>query len=310
MNAYVAVTDKQWFDHLRALSHREPVEEVNFWTPKPWGGQFGVLRRGQPLLFKLKRPHNAIAGGGFFEHYTELPISLAWDAFGEKNGAESLDDVRNRIARLRKDAPRPWEDYRIGCILLAEPFFWDKENWCPQPRDWPPPVQRGKTYDLTATIGKELWREVSDRLLGMRVAEASAGKLPGGYSSSTVRRRVGQGIFQSRVMDAYERQCAVTRERALPALDAAHIKPFSLTQENHIRNGILLRSDVHRLFDTGYMTVTPAYHVEVSEHVRTDFNDGDNYFKLHGERIWVPVNQEDRPGRGYLQWHNENQFRK
>lgn len=310
MNAYVAVTDKQWFDHLRALSRREPVEEVNFWTPKPWGGQFGVLQRGQPLLFKLKKPHNAIAGGGFFEHYTELPISRAWDAFGKKNGAASLNDMRNRIARLRSDAPRPWEDYKVGCILLAEPFFWDDANWCPQPRGWSPSVQRGKTYDLSATDGKELWREVSDRLLGMRVAEASARKLPGGYASSTVRRRVGQGIFQSRVMDAYERQCAVTRERALPALDAAHIKPFSLTQENHIQNGILLRSDVHRLFDTGYMTVTPGYHVEVSEHVRTDFNDGDNYFKLHGERIWVPVDPKDRPGRGYLQWHNENQFRK
>ena len=44
-------------------------------------------------------------------------------------------------------------------------------------------------------------------------------------------------------------------------------------------------------------------------HVRTDFNDGENYFKLHGERIWVPASREDRPGKGYLEWHNENQFR-
>ncbi|WP_420632901.1 HNH endonuclease [Candidatus Palauibacter sp.] len=309
MKAYVAVTDKKWFDHLRGLSRHQPVEEVNFWTPKPWGGEFGVLSRGQPLLFKLRSPHNAVVGGGFFEHYTSLPISLAWQAFGEKNGAASLDEVRDRTARLRKDTPRPWEDYKIGCILLAEPFFWDEENWCPQPADWAPSTQRGKSYDLTAPVGKELWREVSDRLMGMRVAESRSGELPGGYSYGAVKRRVGQGIFQSRVMDAYERQCAVTRERALPALDAAHIKPFSLTQENHIQNGILLRSDVHRLFDAGYVTVTPEYHVEVSEHVRTDFNDGENYFKLHGERIWVPPSREDRPGKGYLEWHNANQFR-
>ena len=93
MNAYVAVTDKQWFDHLRGLSRRQPVEEVNFWTPKPWGGKFGVLQRGQPLLFKLRSPHNAIVGGGFFEHYTPLPISLAWEAFGQKNGARNLVEV-------------------------------------------------------------------------------------------------------------------------------------------------------------------------------------------------------------------------
>ena len=59
LKAYVAVTDKKWFDHLRGLSHRQPVEEVNFWTPKPWDGEFGVLSRGQPLLFKLRSPHNA-----------------------------------------------------------------------------------------------------------------------------------------------------------------------------------------------------------------------------------------------------------
>ena len=95
----------------------------------------------------------------------------------------------------------------------------------------------------------------------------------------------------------------------MPALDAAHIKPFSLTQENHLRNGLLLRADVHRLFDAGYVTVTPEYHVEVSERVRIDFNDGENYFKLHGNQILVPANPGDRPGGGYLQWHNENQFR-
>ena len=149
MKAYVAVTDKRWFEHLRTLSARKPVDEVNFWTPKSWGGRFRVLQRGQPLLFKLRSPENAIVGGGFFEHYSDLPISLAWEAFGEKNGASSLSEVRQRTARLRRDHPRPWEDYTIGCILLAEPFFWEKEDWIPQPEDWAPNTQRGKGYDLT-----------------------------------------------------------------------------------------------------------------------------------------------------------------
>ena len=173
MRAYVAVTDKDWFDHLRTLSKREDVEEVNFWTPKPWGGRFRVLDRGQPLLFKLKSPHNAIAGGGFFEHYTSLPISLAWEAFDEKNGAASLEEVRRRIARLREDKPRPWEDYTVGCILLAEPFFWDEGEWIPQPADWASNTQRGAGYDLTSPIGKQLWRDVTDRLQGRLVAEGS-----------------------------------------------------------------------------------------------------------------------------------------
>ena len=106
MKAYAAVTDKNWFDHLRSLSLREQVDEVNFWTPKPWRGQFGV-----------------------------------------------------------------------------------------------------------------------------------------------------------------------------PALDAAHIRPFSEVPENYVQNGMLLRSDVHRLFDASYVTVTPDYHFEVSKHIHTDFDDGENYYK-------------------------------
>ena len=74
MRAFVANTDFDWHQHLSGLPN---LDEVNFWTPRPWGGEFGVLSRGEPLLFKLKKPHNAIAGLGFFEHYSELPLSLA-----------------------------------------------------------------------------------------------------------------------------------------------------------------------------------------------------------------------------------------
>lgn len=312
LNAYAAVTDKNWFDHLRSVSRRERVDEVNFWTPKPWGGHFRVLTRGQPLLFKLKSPHNVIAGGGFFEHYTELPVGLAWQAFGEKNGAPSLDAVRQRTAHLRRDRPRS-SNYVIGCILLAEPFFWDEKEWFRQPADWAPSIQRGKGYDLRAGIGRDLWRQVTDRLHGTIVAEPKPEgglDLPGGYSDPTpARHRVGQGIFRSVVTDVYERQCAVTREKALPALDAAHIQPFSEVPENYVQNGMLLRSDVHRLFDAGYVTVTPDHHFEVSKHIHTDFDDGENYYKLHGKGLWVPARAEHRPGRDYLEWHNENRFR-
>lgn len=314
MKAFVAVTDKAWFDYQRALSRREPVEEVNFWTPKPWGGRFRALDRGQPLLFKLKRPFNAIVGGGFFEHYTELSISLAWEAFGEKNGAPSLAAVRERTARLRRDRPRPWEDYTIGCILLAEPFFWEEDEWIPQPSDWKPNTQRGAGYDLTAGVGRRLWEEIALRLhrtaTPERAAERPPPEIPGGYADPLHQpRRVGQGIFRSVVTDVYHRQCAVTRERALPALDAAHIRPFSVVPENYVQNGLLLRSDVHRLFDAGYVTVTPDYRVEVSGRIRTDFDDGENYEKLHGGRVWVPKDAQLRPRREFLVWHNETKYR-
>ncbi len=307
MNAYVAVTDENWFDVLAAQSD---IDEVNFWQPAPWGGHFGVLRRGEPLLFKLKAPINAIGGGGFFEHYTELPLSLAWEAFGEKNGARSLEELRLRTARLRKITPDPLEDYRIGCLILVEPFFWPESDWIPQPQDWRRNIVRGRRYDLSGGAGYELWQEVLHRLQARPELGEGGILVRGGYSDpGLVRRRIGQGTFRILVTDAYGWECAVSRERALPTLEAAHIKPFTLVETHDVRNGLLLRSDLHRLFDAGYVTVTPEYRVEVSRRIREDFDDGATYLSFHGVEIAVPVPKERRPAPEYLQWHNENSFR-
>ena len=309
MNAYVAVTDLDWFTFLSA---QPDVDEVNFWQPKPWGGQFGVLRRGEPLLFKLKQPANAIAGGGFFERYAELPLSLAWDAFGVKNGALTRQAVWDRIARLRRDRPAWYEDFTIGCIILVEPFFWPEELWIPQPADFAVNIVRGRTYDLTTGTGAALWNEVAARLPAGMSADGpdELRQITGGYGDpALVRRRIGQGTFRVAITETYQRQCAVTRERALPAHEAAHIRPFADVQTHYLKNGLLLRSDVHRLFDAGYITVTPDLHVEASARMRGDFNDGENYMKLHGTSIWVPSRPEWQPDPEALRWHNESLFK-
>ena len=310
MNAFVASTDPAWFEFLSA---QRDVDEVNFWMPNRWGGRFGVLRRGEPLLFKLRAPSNRIAGGGFFEHYTELPISLAWEALGPKNGAASLAQVRQSIAKLRREQARPWEDYTIGCILLVEPFFWPEEAWIPAPEDWASTIVRGKSYDLQSPIGSRLWEEVLVRLRGTEwpalLSDQTGGPF-GGYGAPVpVPHRIGQGTFRALVTDAYGRRCAVTQEKALPALEAAHIRPFSAEASHHVRNGLLLRSDVHRLFDSGYITVTPEYRVEASSRMRDDFDDGDNYLRLHGSEILLPREAALHPDREALRWHNENCFR-
>jgi len=84
INSYIGVTDKQWFSLLRS---QEGIDEVNFWLPS--GRGFRVLNTGDLFLFKLHYPDNYIVGGGLFAHYTVLPVSLAWEAFGIKNGAAS-----------------------------------------------------------------------------------------------------------------------------------------------------------------------------------------------------------------------------
>ncbi len=100
MRAFVAVTDKDWYQFLAG---RPDLDEVNFWQP---GGNrmFRTLKPGEPLLFKLHYPDNAIVGGGFFAHASLIEAGVAWDAFGEKNGAPSYPEMRRRI-ESRATAP-------------------------------------------------------------------------------------------------------------------------------------------------------------------------------------------------------------
>lgn len=202
----------------------------------------------------------------------------------------------------------------IGCVLLVEPLFWPEELWIPDPVGWHPNIQRGRTYDLSAGDGQALWAMVVERLYATpRSAEAVRDAPPeptGGYGDPLLQpRRLGQGTFRALVTDTYERRCAVTQERALPALDAAHILPFHQVRAHSVRNGILLRSDVHRLFDAGYITITPAHRVEASLRMRDDFDDGENYLRLHGTHVRVPEREEARPDPEALRRHNEEVFR-
>src|SRR3954452_17122035 len=96
----VAVTDRGWFDHLR---RRPDLAEVNFWAPSEFS--FKALRPGELFLFKLRAPVDRIVGGGVFAYATTLPCSLAWEAFGEANGAASLPAMRQRIAGLSQATP-------------------------------------------------------------------------------------------------------------------------------------------------------------------------------------------------------------
>jgi putative restriction endonuclease len=63
----------------------------------------------------------------------------------------------------------------------------------------------------------------------------------------------------------------VTKEKALPVLQAAHIQPVSQGGRHLVSNGLLLRSDIHTLFDRGYVTITPDYQFRASRRLRIEF---------------------------------------
>ena len=120
--------------------------------------------------------------------------------------------------------------------------------------------------------------------------------------------RLGQRTFRIAVLDAYGRSCAVTTEHSLPALEAGHIRSYAEGGPHQVSNGILFRADIHRLFDKGYITVTPDLRLVVSPRLREEFSNGKSYYPLHGNVVRVPSSVKDRPDPEWLQWHNEHTF--
>lgn len=314
-NGYVGLTDSEWY---RFLSAHPQVDEVNFWQPHG-SVRFGALRPGEPFFFKLRTPHKAIVGFGFFERFEQLDAWLAWESFGEMNGAGSFEQMMDRIVRLRGEhEPRSRAGgFKIGCIMIAAPVFFRQAEWVDPPTDWARTgIQKGKRYVLDSGEGNRLFRECMDRARrgehywnvdkeSRLIAEDAAR-----YGQPTlVHPRLGQGLFSLAVRDAYGRACAVTGEHSEPVLEAAHIVPFGRGGEHRVDNGLLLRSDIHRLYDYGYVTVTPDHEFVVGDSLRDDFHNGRTYYGLHGKKVFVPDTAAWRPNRDLLEWHQRQVFK-
>jgi len=305
MQVYVGVTDKAWFDFL---AERRP-DEVNFWRPSGTTA-FRALQPGAPFLFKLHHPYRAVAGGAFFVSYTVLPLSLAWQTFGEKNGAPDFASFRDRILQYRQGRGTAGADPAIGCIVLANPFFFPEDHWIPEPQDWARNLVQGRRYDTGEPIGAVLWQQVQERLQAANLPEPVTPGEEARYGAEYLTRaRLGQGAFRVLVTGAYERRCAMTGERTLPVLQASHIKPFAQSGPNRVNNGLLLRADLHILFDQGLLTVTNDLRVEVSQRIKDTYDNGREYYALHGQKLAVvPSHVWERPSSEWLEWHNQHVF--
>lgn len=299
MRGTVANTDRGWYEFLRG---RPDLSEVNFWSPSPRRTFRGD--RMTPFFFRLKAPHKAVAGFAFFARYERLPVWLAWEAFGAGNGTDSFQDLTERLEKLREHIrfePPPGPD-EIGCTILLDPVFF------PEGR-----TQGYRYYDLESGEGRLLWdrcRE-SARLVARRSYSEPPAVIERAArygAAQIILPRMGQGSFRIATLQAYDRACAVTGEHSLPALEAAHIWPFHAGGQHEVSNGILLRADLHRLFDRGYLTVTPELTLQVSFRLRADFHNGRTYYPFDEKQVRVPSNAADRPNPDHLDWHRRNVF--
>ncbi len=301
MRYWVGITDFDWYSFLAASPD---LDEVNFWQPSA-GRAPTSLPVGAPFLFKLHAAQGGfIVGGGFISRYSKVPIYLAWEAFEYKNGAASNTEMVARIQHYLRQPINPNHD-EIGCMILSSPYFLPREHWVAPPEDWSPNIVQGKTYDDAEPIGARVWQAVQQaaaKIAPSAIAESRYG-IP-----SLVAPRLGQGGFRIAVTEAYERRCAMTAERTLPALDAAHIRPYGQHGEHRLDNGLLLRKDLHALFDAGYVGISSDLRVVVSPRIREDYENGRDYYALAGRELWLPANPAERPNPAFLDWHASERF--
>ena len=312
VKAYVGVTDGDWW---RFLAANPTVTEVNFWQP---GGNrdFKILQRGEPFLFKTKwNDGNRLVGGGYFEGFVRLKITEAWEIFGYGNGVHSLDEMRERVSQYRREPIMPGDDPVVGCVLLNEVRIVPDELRIDAPDDFGKSIVQGKSYPLQSSTGNPTV-DLFVRSLAF-ATETALGSSPSVQTVDgpvfgeprLVRPRLGQGGFKTLVREAYQKRCAITGHKIVPTLQAAHIVPVSMNGENRVDNGILLRSDVHTMFDQGYLGVAPDLTLHVSPRLRSEFGNGEEFYSRQGNAIVTPQESVDRPNREFLEWHMDSVFK-
>lgn len=302
VRGYVAPTDWAWFDYLSRLR----PSEVNFWRPSQV--PFRALQPGEPLFFKLKSPRNAIGGLGWFTGAEPLPVWLAWESFEDANGVPDEFALMRSLDSLNR-AGGSAATRVITCISLADPVFLPADAWVDPPADWHRSIVAGKSYDLESGEGARILRETMSRAGVTPPDELVPGDTGPRFGKPGLRpQRLGQGTFSRTVISAYGFACAVTGESAVPVLQASHIKPYSRGGEHRVSNGLALRSDIHRLFDLGYLTVTTDYRLRVSDRLAVDFARSAAYVQWDGRALALPADPGDWPARDMLTWHNKHVF--
>lgn len=287
----ISPTDIDWFKFLR---NEGLNTKINFWTPTPWN--VSRLDSGDRLYFMLKSPIRRIGGYGEFLEYKNATVQQAWNEFGIKNGCASKKEFTDRLDNYKSDRStdnRSVSESEIGCIVLTNTVFFDEEEYLDL-----------ESYDIDFSryIVRIKYFSSDDPLLQEEIIKA----LPSTFrllptNAERLRRarlvgeRKGQGNFRAKLTSAYDNRCCITEEDTPELLEAAHIQPYVDQNSNHVKNGLLLRVDFHRLYDSGLMFIDDNYRIHISDHVNSEY-----YKQFKGKSIRLPKLENQYPSKEAL----------
>ncbi|THD75786.1 hypothetical protein E7681_04850 [Thalassobius vesicularis] len=292
---YIGNTDHDWFNFCR---NHMPRSEINFWQPSKQ--HFRVLDEGGVFFFRRKSPINLIGGFGVFVSAGTVTIGTAWRDLGISNGVESLESFIE-IVRKYKRTEFVDQNTLIGFKLLTEPVFLNENDYFELPLDWSPNIVSGKGYSSVSDAGRIL----HTKYLALRekynisvkaVTPTGLSEPPSsGYTYSEQKVRIGQSAFRLAILGAYEGRCAVTGTAVENTLEAAHLLDYAKFPDHSIENGILLRKDIHSLFDAGFLLIDQNYRIRFSNQFKDSHSEATEYLALEGKKISLPRNSKNWP---------------
>lgn len=136
-------------------------------------------------------------------------------------------------------------------------------------------------------------------------AAVPVGYIPGEDMRERAKKQVtlrkGQARFRNALIEAYGGTCAVTGSTVTSVLEAAHIDRYFGEHTNHVSNGLLLRSDIHTLFDLGMLTVSSSLTVQLAPWLMES-----EYQQLHHQPIRLPADSSKHPNDKALARHRRS----
>ncbi len=294
----ISPTDNYWFQFLKESGFNS---YVNFWTPTPWN--IKKLKPRSRWYFLLKSPIRQIGGFGEFVEYKNLSANQAWKEYGKRNGSlgknqfiESIKTYIDKNSEKFGGKPIDVNTYEIGCVILKNCQFYDEGNYL-RPENY--------QIEFATQVVKYKYFNQYDPFTNLSTDFDNFNLVnePREEYKKEINQRKGQSKFKGAILKAYNNKCCISGETCQELLEAAHIQEYLNELSNHIQNGILLRVDLHRLFDNGLLFIDSNYTIHISPILQSAV-----YKQFDGMKISLPDNSNDYPSKESLE-HKRVNFR-
>ena len=249
-----------------------------------------------------------VVGGAFFLTHWQASVKKCWDNFGVCSGYITYEDFSKRA----QDCGASLGDL-LSCYVCYGPFIFMKNNIF----DLPDSFQLDFSKSLLLTLDENdpltafLVTVSMQRRASQIDAATSEGSWRGIYYLASLRQGAEDAaILKTKILNLYNFKCAISGCRLGPTLSVAHIKTMYDDRYTEPQNAILMRSDLHKLFAKGYITIfyddNGDCRVRVSRKILLNLDP--EYSKFEGAKLELPNDKKYWPNPEYLEWHNRIRF--